>query len=229
MLGVDPTQSYGENTKSPIQDFHRFCYKNLLKIDFFKIISHNYLLFWHIVWFYNIFMTLNWNSEKNLENVFIKIFSFYQWMITMMKDSNEQYRGGIQKLLHISCHNLAELWLRKKICSPKYPSKIPLKVSRMMKHMKILVVWEIFAKISGEGSKWSSLGCLRWSKELGISRVNKPRGFTIQVLVMPKTDKIRDFCLFPFNSFLGELSCIHSWHQVLNEYNTKKSVWGSVH
>ena len=34
MLGVDPTQSYGKNTKSPIQDFHRFRYKNLLKIDF---------------------------------------------------------------------------------------------------------------------------------------------------------------------------------------------------
>ena len=35
--------------------------------------------------------------------------------------------------------------------------------------MEILVVWEILAKISG-GSKWP-LGCLRWSKELGISRV----------------------------------------------------------
>ena len=34
MLGVDSTQSYGKNTKSSIQDFYRFCYKNLLKIDF---------------------------------------------------------------------------------------------------------------------------------------------------------------------------------------------------
>ena len=34
MLGVDPTQSYGKNTKSPIQGFHRFYYKNLLKINF---------------------------------------------------------------------------------------------------------------------------------------------------------------------------------------------------
>ena len=29
MMGVDPTQSYGENKKKPIQDFHRFRYKNL--------------------------------------------------------------------------------------------------------------------------------------------------------------------------------------------------------
>ena len=27
MLGFDPTQSYGENTKNPIQNFHRFRYK----------------------------------------------------------------------------------------------------------------------------------------------------------------------------------------------------------
>ena len=34
MLAVNPTQSYAKNTKSPIQDFHRFRYQNLLKIDF---------------------------------------------------------------------------------------------------------------------------------------------------------------------------------------------------
>ena len=34
MLGVDPTQSYGKNTKSFIQDFNRFRYKNLLKFIF---------------------------------------------------------------------------------------------------------------------------------------------------------------------------------------------------
>ena len=33
-VGVDPTQIYGKNTKSPIQDFIDFCYKTLLKIDF---------------------------------------------------------------------------------------------------------------------------------------------------------------------------------------------------
>ena len=32
MFSVDPTPSYGENMKSPIQDFQRFCYENLLKI-----------------------------------------------------------------------------------------------------------------------------------------------------------------------------------------------------
>ena len=39
MLGVDPIQSYGENTKSPIQDFHRFGYKNLLKLNFLNNFS----------------------------------------------------------------------------------------------------------------------------------------------------------------------------------------------
>ena len=39
MLGVNPTQSYGKNTKSPIQDFHRFRYKNLYKIDFLNNFS----------------------------------------------------------------------------------------------------------------------------------------------------------------------------------------------
>ena len=68
MLGVDPTQSYGKIQKKTIQDFHRFRYKNLLKIDFITIISHNYLLFSHIiVWFYNAFMIFNWNSEQILK------------------------------------------------------------------------------------------------------------------------------------------------------------------
>ena len=77
MSGVDPTQSYGKNTKSPIQDFHRFCYKNLLKFIFGNN-SHNYLLFSDIiVWFYNIFMILNWNSEK-ISWKYLENFSFYQ-------------------------------------------------------------------------------------------------------------------------------------------------------
>ena len=47
-----------------------------IKIYFFELISHNYLLFSHIiVWFYNIVMILNWNSEENLEN-FSKISIF---------------------------------------------------------------------------------------------------------------------------------------------------------
>ena len=36
VLGVNPTQELWEKYKSPIQDFHRFRYKNLLKIDFLK-------------------------------------------------------------------------------------------------------------------------------------------------------------------------------------------------
>ena len=34
MLRVNPTQSYGENTKSPIHNVHRFRYKNLLQFIF---------------------------------------------------------------------------------------------------------------------------------------------------------------------------------------------------
>ena len=70
-----------------------------------------------IVWFYNIFMILNWNSEKKSWK-FLENFSFYQ---------NFQFSGSTT--LYISCHNLAELWPRTKIFSPKYPSMIPLKVS----------------------------------------------------------------------------------------------------
>ena len=119
MLRVNRTQSYGENTKSPIQDFHRFGYKKILKFIFFKIIPHIYLLFSHtIVWFYNIFKILNWNSEK-------KSWKFFE---NLSLCQNFQFLG--LTTLHISCHNLAELWPRTKIFSPKYPSKILLKVSR---------------------------------------------------------------------------------------------------
>ena len=53
----------------------------------FSLISlyHNYLLISHIiVWFYNIFMILNWNSKKILKIlVYIKIFSFQDhWLFT---------------------------------------------------------------------------------------------------------------------------------------------------
>ena len=68
LLGVDPTQSYGENTKSRNQEFIDFAIKT-----YWKMIgninlwwnSHNYLLFSHIfVWFYYIFKSFNWNSEN---------------------------------------------------------------------------------------------------------------------------------------------------------------------
>ena len=86
----------------------------------FEIISQNYLLFPHIiVWFYNIFMILDWNSEKNSWK-FLENFSFYE---------NFQFSGSTT--LYISCHNLAELWPKTKIFWTKYPSRIPLQVSRI--------------------------------------------------------------------------------------------------
>ena len=63
-------------------------------------------------------MILNWNSEKKSWK-FLENFSFYQ---------NFQFLGSTT--LHISCHKLAELWPRTNFLPPKYPSKIPLKVSR---------------------------------------------------------------------------------------------------
>ena len=67
----------------PIQDFHRFRYKNLLKFIFLELFL-TIICYFHILltdFTYNVFMILNWNSGKNLENflkisVFIKIFSF---------------------------------------------------------------------------------------------------------------------------------------------------------
>ena len=63
-------------------------------------------------------MILNWNSEEKSWK-FLENFSFYQ---------NFQFSGSTT--LYISCHNLAELWPRTKIFSPKYLSRISLKVSR---------------------------------------------------------------------------------------------------
>ena len=45
MLGVDPTQSYGENTKSTIQDVHGYRYKNLLQIIFWNNLSKLSVMF----------------------------------------------------------------------------------------------------------------------------------------------------------------------------------------
>ena len=112
-----------------------------IKNWFFEIISHNYLLFSHnIVWFYNNFMILNWNSEKNSWK-FLENFSFYQ---------NFQFLGSMT--LKISCHNLAELWPRTKIFSPKYSSRIPLNVSRRHTYGNPSRVGDIGKDI--KGSKW---------------------------------------------------------------------------
>ena len=59
-LGVNPTKSYGENTKSPSQDFIDFAIKPIIKKWFFSQIYHKYLLFLYIiVWFSYIFMICN--------------------------------------------------------------------------------------------------------------------------------------------------------------------------
>ena len=111
MLRVDPTQSYRENTKSLIQDFHRFRYINYYNL-FSEIISHNnYLLFPHIiVWFYNIFMILNWNSEKNLD-LFSKIsvFSERSFLAWAYKNLDE---GSVKTLIQ------ALVFSRLEYCNP---------------------------------------------------------------------------------------------------------------
>ena len=45
MLGVNPTQSYGVNTKIPIQDSHGFRYKYLLTFNFLESFSHTSVIF----------------------------------------------------------------------------------------------------------------------------------------------------------------------------------------
>ena len=81
LLGDDPTQSYEKNTKKTYLRFHRFCYKNLLTINFFQIICHNYLLFLHIiVWLNNVSMIVNWFSEIK-SGKFAQIFRFFYNLI----------------------------------------------------------------------------------------------------------------------------------------------------
>ena len=77
----------GKIKKIPIQDFHRFRYKNLLNL-FFEVISHNYQLFSHIiVWFYNIFMILNWNSEKQILKISWKFQFSSKFSVFKIDDS----------------------------------------------------------------------------------------------------------------------------------------------
>ena len=91
-------------------------------------------------------------SRFQLHSVFIKIFNFEDRRIITL----------------ISCHNLADLRPRTKGFSPKYLPRIFLKCSAD-KHMKIAVVGEKLANISGGWNDY--LGGLRWSKDFGISRV----------------------------------------------------------
>ena len=65
----------GKIQKALSKIFIDFAIKTHLNL-FFEIISHNYLLFSHIVvWFYNIFMILNQNN-KNKSWKIIENFSF---------------------------------------------------------------------------------------------------------------------------------------------------------
>ena len=115
MLGVNPTQSYGENTKSSIQDFHRFGYKNLLKLIFLNNFSQLSVIFTH---YCLILQYLHYFELKQRKKSwkFFENFSFYQ---------NFQFSGSTT--LHISCHNLAELWRRTNNFFTKISLKDPSK------------------------------------------------------------------------------------------------------
>ena len=89
-------------------------------------------------------MIFNWNSKKIL-----KISRKFQFL------SNFQFLGSTT--LCISRHNLAELWPRSKICSPKYPSRIPLKVSRRHTYGNPSRLGDIGKDIRG-GVKMTPLG-----------------------------------------------------------------------
>ena len=84
LLGVDPTQSYGENTKNPNQEFIDFAIKTYWKI----IVFHNFLTincYFHIffVWFYYILMIFNWNGENKFLK-FLEIFIFFKYSVFMI-------------------------------------------------------------------------------------------------------------------------------------------------
>ena len=69
LLGVDLTQSYGENTKIPIQDFIDFCYKNPLKIDFFPNLSQVSVIFTY----YCLILLYVYDFELNQRKQILKI------------------------------------------------------------------------------------------------------------------------------------------------------------
>ena len=125
------------------------------------MIAHNYLLFsFIIVWFYNIFIISNWTSVKKESWKFLKNFSFHP---------NFQFSGSTK--LHISCHNLAELWPRTKLSSPKYPPRIPLKCPADMTYGNLSRLGDIGKDI--KGSKWHPLGVYVDQKNLVFPELNK--------------------------------------------------------
>ena len=159
MLEVDPTQSYGENTKSPIQDFHGFCYKNLLKFIFWSNFSSLSVISTLLLsdstissWFWT-------ETAKKTSREFLENFSFHQ---------NFQFSGSTT--LYISCHKLVELWPRTQMFSPKYPLRIPSKVSCGYTYGKS----QSFRRYQQryQGGQNDPIVCFCWPTELGISRVN---------------------------------------------------------
>ena len=66
LLGVDPTQSYGENTKSPIQDFIDFAMKPHWKLIFFTNSSQVAICYFYILLFDSLISLWFWSeTAKN--------------------------------------------------------------------------------------------------------------------------------------------------------------------
>ena len=84
LLGVDPTQSYWGNTKSPNQEFIDFAIKTRWKmIVFHKFLTIN--CYFHIifVWFYYILMIFNWNNENKFLK-FLEICILFKFLVFMI-------------------------------------------------------------------------------------------------------------------------------------------------
>ena len=144
ILGGQPYPKLWQKYKTPYAKFHRFCYKNILKINFF----HKFLIF--ICYFHTLFadfiissFILNWNSQKtNIENfsVFQKNFNF-------------------QNLQFLSFHVIN--WLNFDLELKFVHQNIPIKVihDENRSHLK-----DISKDI--RGVKMAPLGCLQRSKWL---------------------------------------------------------------
>ena len=136
----------GKIQKKTYPRFHRFCYKHLLKIDFFKLVFLIIVCYFHILFSdsNNIFMISNWNSEHKFENsskssVFIQNFSSHRRRLFTF---------------HVITWLIFDL---EQIPFQRYPS-----ISIPKTNMKIAAVWwDIGKDIRGEGQN-DLLGCLRW-------------------------------------------------------------------
>ena len=79
LLGVNPTQSYGENTKSPIQDFIDFAMKTHWKLIFFTNSSQVPICYFYILLFDSLISLWFWTetAKTNLEKKFQFLMGFY--------------------------------------------------------------------------------------------------------------------------------------------------------